>query len=234
MEEQVQHEFRAVAEDNIGLVYSIAVELKHLPLPREDLVSEGCMGLMKAADRYNPLRGTKFSSYAASWIKQSMYRAAEKYGSEIRVPSWTLARIRHARKLKTEGSHEASAETMSADEIDRYIGIGDNVRTISIYENKCDDFLILESLKNSNEKLPDFEMAMNERSELIKDSLAKLSRRESEIIKMYFGLSGGKAMTHLEIAKALGISRERVRQLQHEAIGKMRSCLKDFKELFAD
>lgn len=230
-----QHEARATAEDNIGLVYSIAIELRHLPLSREDLVSEGCMGLMKAADRFNPSRGTKFSSYAATWIKQSMYRAAEKYGSEIRVPSWTLARIRHARKLKTGNAHAASPdETMDAGQIEKYIGLGNSVHTISIYDKHHEDFQIIESLRDSDEKLPDSEIAVTERSEMIKESLAKLDERERRILQLYFGLGTGKPMTHLEIAKALGLSRERVRQLQHEAISKMRHDLKNCQELFSE
>ena len=228
---QIQHEARTAAEDNIGLVYSIAIELRHLPLPREDLVSEGCMGLMKAADKYNPSRGTKFSSYAATWIKQSMYRAAEKYGSEIRIPSWTLGKIRHARKLKAEGPRNSTPA--APEKIDKYIEIADSVRTVSIYDKQCENFLIIESLADSTEKLPDFEMAMNERSELIKKSLAKLSVRERQITQLYFGLSEGKELTHMEIAKALGLSRERVRQLQHEAIRKMKNDLKNTRELFA-
>lgn len=229
----LHHEAHTAAEDNIGLVYSIAIELKHLPLPREDLVSEGCMGLMKAVDKFNPALGTKFSSYAATWIKQSMYRAAEKYGSAIRIPTWTLGKIRHARKLKA-ADHQNSAAPMVPEKIDEYIGIADNVRTISIYDRQHEDFMLIESLKDSSGKLPDSEITMTERSELIKKSIAKLDERERRIIQLYFGLAGGKEMTHLEIAKALGISRERVRQLQHEAIAKLRSDLKACQEIFAE
>ncbi|OGV38514.1 MAG: hypothetical protein A2020_13210 [Lentisphaerae bacterium GWF2_45_14] len=234
MEFQIQSGTSVSAENNIGLVYKIAYELKRLPLPQEDLVSEGCMGLMKAADKYNPARGTTFSSYAACWIKQSMYRAAEKYGSEIRVPSWTLSRIRHARKLKATEKHEHNAKSMTDSEIEKYLNIGENSRTISIYEKTGNDGTILESLKSGRENLPDFELAMNERSAIIMGSLERLDEREKAIIKMYFGLSSEKALTHLEISKALGISRERVRQLQHEAIIKMRTDLKNVKDIFSD
>lgn len=233
MELQTKNEAHISIENNMGLVYKIAFELKRLPLPREDLVSEGCIGLMKAANKYNPSRKTKFSTYAECWIKQSMYRAAEKYGSEIRVPSWMLARIRQAKRLKNFQKHERNPKEMSDSEIEKYINIGDNLRTVSIYEKYGDDETVMDSLVDDREKLPDFEIAMNERSDLIRQGLGQLGKREKRIIEMYFGLSG-KPLTHLEISRRLGISRERVRQLQHEAIGKMRSNLKPFKELLAD
>ena len=224
---QIQHEARTAAEDNIGLVYSIAIELRHLPLPREDLVSEGCMGLMKAADKYNPSRGTKFSSYAATWIKQSMYRAAEKYGSEIRIPSWTLSRIRHARKIKEKPETD---NTMPRKDIEKFLRLGEESRTISIHDTGIEK----ESLNDNEENLPYFEISMRERSHLIKESLEQLTEREKTIIVMYFGLAAGKAQTHQQISRRLGISRERVRQLQHEAVRKMKTHLKNCKELLTD
>lgn len=228
-------------ENNMGLVYKIAAENKHLPLPFEDLVSEGSLGLIKAAKKYDAEYGTSFTTYAAFWIKQHMKRAAENTGSIIRLPVQSGEKIRKFESAKNEftackgrePSYSELAENLNwTEEEARKVSLL-AVDTISMHEPLYRESAteLAESISDRAFLSPDELLAKVEKMQLIRKIVKQLDKRESKITSMYFGLNSNSPLSHEAIGKKIGISRERVRQIQRESASKLRH---QFRQLGLD
>jgi RNA polymerase primary sigma factor len=217
---------------NLRLVVKIARDYEGLGLPLLDLVSEGNIGLVKAVERFQPAKGAKLSTYAAWWIKQSIRRALANQSKTIRLPihvTQKVARIsRAAFKLRGTLDREATEQELADDlelsprRIQKYRQASRAVICLDSPISPDDSTLLSETLADENAVAPFDDLVENNDHNLMHEVLATLDGRESKILAMRFGLDDRKARTLEQVAEHFGINRERIRQIQEQALKKMR------------
>ncbi len=220
---------------NLRLVVTIAQDYANLGLPILDVVSEGNIGLMTAVDRFDPSKGAKLSTYAAWWIRQSIKRALSNQSKTIRLPVHLGDKISKMRRVALQMSEELGREPTD-DELAEEVGIASakvsQLKTASIRPAS------LEAPISDNDSTEFGESVGDEEArtpfELLRDKdlqknvgglLEVLDAREKKIISQRFGFDGGARKTLNEIGKKLGVSRERIRQLENIALSKLRRAL---------
>jgi RNA polymerase primary sigma factor len=218
---------------NLRLVVKIAYDYHQMGLPLMDLISEGNLGLIKAVERFDPAKGGKLSTYAAWWIKQSMKRALANQSKTIRLPVHLVDKIARMRKtiarLTDEFGREPSAEEVAAE-----MQIPTNkvalLKTVSVRPASLDapvgedqDSATLGDLVgDENTIAPDADLGERNMRDNLRAMVNSLDPREAAIIKLRFGLDGEKEMTLEEVGKRFKVTRERIRQLEYLALGKIR------------
>jgi len=217
---------------NLRLVVKIASEFDGYGLPLLDLISEGNIGLMKAAERFDPGFGAKFSTYAMWWIKQAIRRALSNQTRLIRLPvhvNEKLMRIsKAATRLQEElgrepGDDELSAEVQMPEHKVRRLRTA-ALRPASLDEPVGDDNArtIAELVADESAEMPENSDDRERAMRALKEAFTRLDPREQRVLKARFGLNGGEAHTLEEIGSEIGITREYVRQIQNRALTKMR------------
>jgi RNA polymerase primary sigma factor len=220
---------------NLRLVVRIARDYTNLGLPFLDVISEGNIGLMAAVDRFDPSKGAKLSTYAAWWIRQSITRALSNQSKTIRLPSHFGEKIAKLRQVALQMSGELGREPTD-DELGEEIGIASakvsQMRVVAIRPASLDAPVSDDEPTEFGDSVEDREAQTPYESLRDKDLqgevdglLEGLDRRERKIISQRFGFDGGKRKTLEEIGKQLGVSRERIRQLETTALLKMRRML---------
>src|ERR1700726_3214932 len=221
---------------NLRLVVKIAHDYANLGLPLLDLISEGNIGLMKAVERFDPAKGGKLSTYGAWWIKQSIKRALANQSKTIRLPVHLIDKIYKLNRASLTMSEELGREPTD-EELSEEIGISSaklsQLKTVSIRPASLDapisddDSAEFGEMVGDEEAQTPFELFRdkNMRDEL-SELLEVLDDRERKIIFERFGLDGGKPKTLEEVGKKLGVTRERIRQLQNIAMDKLRRALR--------
>ncbi len=217
---------------NLRLVVKIARDYEGLGLPLLDLINEGNIGLMKGVERFNPRKGAKLSSYAAWWIKQCIMRALANQSKTIRLPVHVVDKVAHIRKAEVK-LREAFDREPTDQEVADHLGI--NPRRIQQYRDASkapisldapigtdEPQRISEVVADPNAAAPFDRLIRENDSKLVQQVLATLTPRENTILAMRFGLDDGKPKTLEEIGARLGVTRERIRQIQEEALQKMR------------
>ncbi len=199
---------KTLIEANLPLVVSIAKHYRHCGLSDVDLIEEGNIGLIKAVDGYDCSEGYRFSTYATWWIKQAIRRALTNTARFIRKPAYIAEKRHSSTHEKKEIFHEGVEEL----EQDATGSVEPNLDTI---------WTLVDGIADERCKTPDEELLEVFEKECVDKLMEVLDNREAFVIKKRFGLDNIKPMTLREIGKTLRISRERVRQIEQEALRKL-------------
>jgi len=221
---------------NLRLVVAIARDYVNLGLPLLDLVSEGNIGLVKAVERFDPQNGAKFSTYASWWIKQAIKRALANQTKTVRIPAQMIDKLRRMQRVSAQLSNDLGREATS-EEIGEELGIPDEkivrLRSIGFRPESLDAPVGDDDVTEFGETIPDeraqtpFQLLDDKDfSDQLRVVLKTLNHRETTIIAQRFGLNGAPARPLEQVAEVIGVTRERVRQLEVAALSKLRRALR--------
>jgi RNA polymerase primary sigma factor len=226
---------------NLRLVVTIARDYVNLGLPLLDLISEGNIGLTKAVERFDPAKRAKLSTYAAWWIKQSIKRALANQGKTIRLPVHLGDKFAKMRRVSLQMSDELGREPtddelgeelgIASEKVARLKSLGIRPASLDAPSGEDDSAEFGEMIGDENAETP-FESLRDKNLLHEMDGLLDLlDKREMKIISQRFGLDGGNPKTLEDIGNNLGVTRERIRQLQNVALAKLRSALSKREDL---
>jgi RNA polymerase primary sigma factor len=220
---------------NLRLVVKIAGDFEGYGLPLSDLISEGNIGLMKAVNRFNPAKGSKLSTYASWWIKQSIKRSLANQSKTIRIPVHLVEKIHKARRVSSDMEKEIGREPTNA-ELSTELGIseakvdklkGSTVKMTHLDAEVSDDSptTYADIIEDDNAENPFKALEHKDLLAKLPELLSILDEREKAIIFYRYGLDGKKEKTLEQVGKKFNITRERIRQLQNLALKKMHKYL---------
>jgi RNA polymerase primary sigma factor len=219
-------------ESNLSFVVKVSSEYRNLGLPFEDLLNEGNIGLIEAAHRYDASKGTKFITYAIWWIRKSILKALSEHSNLVRVPSYQMKKVREIRDAEAslrrslgrapERGEISRRLAKSVNKIDQVLQF--TMREVSLDDKvgKDRDKPIAEYLVDPACSSPEDDLINRESNSLVGEAMAHLTEQERIVVAHRFGLAGGPPLTLKEIGEKMGISRERVRQVECQAKGRLR------------
>jgi RNA polymerase primary sigma factor len=222
-------------EANLPLVIAIARHYSRSGVPLLDLIQEGNLGLIRAAEKFEAGHGCRFGSYATFWIRQAVIRAATKQSRLIHLPEEVakrLGKVRHvvAHLWQENGQAPqpeqiAQASQIQLDEVLQLLGLIEQPISLDMSVDEERNFSLADTLEDNAACIPDEIVGQQEVSEQVYQALALLAPRERGVITQRYGLSDGRSRTLREVGKELGLSRERVRQIEADALKQMRSSI---------
>jgi len=219
---------------NLRFVVSVAKQYQNQGLSLSDLINEGNLGLIKAAQRFDETRGFKFISYAVWWIRQSILQALAEQSRIVRLPLNKVGSLNKINKafsqLEQEYEREPSSDELAAlleintEEVDTTLGVAARHVSMDAPFVEGEDNSLLDVLENGNTPGADQQLTYREslRRE-IERSLGTLTDRQEDVIKLYFGIGVEHPMSLEDIGEKFGLTRERVRQIKDKAINKLRT-----------
>lgn len=220
---------------NLRLVVFVAKRYRSQGVSFLDLIQEGNTGLMRAADKFDPQRGFRFSTYATWWVRQAIARAVENQGRTIRVPSHVLRRISvvqetlHALRRDSQGrpaiEDTAAAAGMSVANARMALDVARSPLSLDQTVVQHDDSRLGELLEDSHSEDPLTKMSQDLLHTRIDEALTLLTYREREIIRLRYGLADGDAHSLEEVGRVFSVSRERIRQIETGALQKLKQPL---------
>ncbi len=220
---------------NLRLVVNIARGYTGKGLGLQDLIEEGNLGLLRAVEGFDPAVGTRFSTYASYWIKQSIKRALINTAKTIRIPAYMVELLSKWRRATTRLTEELG-RTPTPEEIARVLGLARKKlpiikKAIRIYNltpqtDQADaGWSLGEMIQDERARTPDTEMVESDNLVHVMRQLETMDTREATVLRMRFGLDGHEPRTLKEIGESLSLTRERVRQIETEALGKLAESL---------
>jgi len=225
---------------NLRLVVNIARGYTGKGLSLQDLIEEGNLGLLRAVEGFDPSVGTRFSTYASYWIKQSIKRALINSAKTIRIPAYMVELLSKWRRANARLTEELG-RTPTPEEIARVLGLPRKKlpiikKAIRIYNStpQTDQadagWSLGEMIMDERMKSPEEELVEHDVLRHVLDMIETMDPREATVLRMRFGLNDNEPHTLKEIGQQLGLTRERVRQIETEALGKLADSLKDPRE----
>ena len=225
---------------NLRLVVKIARDYEGIGLPLMDLISEGNIGLMKAVERFDPSRGAKLSTYGSWWIKQSIKRALANQSKTIRLPVHMVDKISKMHRAGTR-LQETLGREPTDEELGEELGIDafrlGQMRVAAIPPASLDAPLsygdsstFADTVEDENARTPYERFEGKATTRMLQDIVKTLSPREAGILLARFGLDGARPKTLDEVGEQFRVTRERVRQIQNKALGKLRDMLEKMEK----
>jgi RNA polymerase primary sigma factor len=223
---------RKLVESNLRLVIAIARRYTSTGVPLTDLIQEGNLGLMRAAEKFDYQRGCHFGTYATWWIRQAVSRAAGEQSRLIHLPEHVATRLRKVRRVAAQLSQEngldplpeqiAKACNIDLNEVVDLLGVIEQPVSLDAPVDDEARYSLADTLEDSTTPAPAETASQHLLGEELHRALALLTPRERSVITLRYGIGDGRSRTLLEVGKELGISRERVRQLEVVALMKLR------------
>ncbi|MCE5245561.1 RNA polymerase sigma factor RpoD/SigA [bacterium] len=224
--------FEHLVASNLSFVVKVASEYRNLGLPLEDLLNEGNLGLIEAARRYDPEKGTKFITYAIWWIRKAILKALAEQVNLVRVPTYQMKKVKQVREaehtLRKELGRAPERHEIS-DRLDTTLKKVDQTLQVHSKEVSLDDTVgkekktpVSDYLIDQDSESPEENLIRREGTSLVGDALQHLSEQEQIVVRHRFGLDGCPILTLKEIGEQMGVSRERVRQIETQAKARLR------------
>lgn len=225
---------------NLRFVVVVAKQYQNQGLPLSDLISEGNIGLMKAVRRFDEKKGFKFISYAVWWIRQAILHALAEQARLIRLPVNKIEELRRIdRTIKKQENENSNAKKLTGNKTseggekivapNRHPARPEWASTplsLDAPVGDQDAYTLMDGLKDQDSKMPDEVLQEELLQAEVRRAVSTLTERESEVLKLYFGLNSNRSYTLEEIGVRFGLTRERIRQIKQKAINKLRHTRK--------